>query len=117
MTTAIDSQILRSGTSRTAKFEGGDHGSQVSFFLVDNEPGQGPGLHVHPYSETWVIRSGEAEFTVGREKLRAGAGAIVVGPAGIPHKFVNIGAGRLELICIHANTAIVQDWVEEEAAA
>lgn len=117
MTTAIDSDILRSGTSRTAKFEGGGYGSQVSFFLVDNEPGQGPGLHVHPYSETWVIRSGEAEFTVGREKLRAGAGAIVIGPAGIPHKFVNIGPGRLELICIHANTAIVQDWVEEEAAA
>lgn len=117
MTTAIDSAILRSGTSRTARFEGAGYGSQVSFFLVDNEPGQGPGLHVHPYSETWVIRSGEAEFTVGRRKLRAGAGAIVVGPAGIPHKFVNTGPGRLELICIHANKAIVQDWVEEEAAA
>ena len=114
---AIDSDILRSGASRTARFEGGGYGSQASFFLVDNEPGQGPGLHVHPYSETWVIRSGEAEFTVGRETLRASAGAIVVGPAGIPHKFVNIGPGRLELICIHANTAIVQDWVEDEAAA
>lgn len=54
---------------------------------------------------------------MGGEKLRAGAGAIVVGPAGIPHKFVNIGPGRLELICIHANGAIVQDWVEDGVAA
>ena len=117
MMTMIDSETLRSGTSRTARFEGGEYGSQISFFLVDNEPGQGPGLHVHPYSETWVVRSGEAEFTVGTEKLRAGAGAVLVGPAGIPHKFVNVGPGRLELICIHAHEAIVQDWVAENAAA
>ncbi|MGO4173350.1 cupin domain-containing protein [Bosea sp. TAF32] len=113
----IDSNALRSGTSRTARFERGSYGSQVSFFLIDNEPGQGPGLHVHPYSETWVIRSGEAEFTLGTEKLRAGAGTIVVGPAGVPHKFVNIGTGRLELVCIHANEAIVQEWIDDDAAA
>ncbi|MGO4404211.1 cupin domain-containing protein [Bosea sp. RAF48] len=117
MATMIDSDILRSGASRTARFEGGGYGSQVSFFLVDNEPGQGPGLHVHPYSETWVVRAGEAEFTVGAERIRAKAGTIVVGPPGIPHKFVNIGTGRLELVCIHASEAIVQDWIGEDVAA
>ena len=48
--------------NRTVKFEGEDYGSNVSFFLIDNEPGEGPGLHVHPYPETWIVRGGEAEF-------------------------------------------------------
>lgn len=58
----------QAGESRTVRFEGRNYGGGVSFFLVDNEPGQGPGLHVHPYSETWIVRTGEAEFTVGDEK-------------------------------------------------
>jgi quercetin dioxygenase-like cupin family protein len=99
------------GQSRTVRFEGCDLGGQVSFFLVDNEPGQGPGLHVHPYSETWVVRKGEAEFTVGNDTTRACAGDIVVAAANVPHRFQNVGNGRLELVCIHASDTIVQDWV------
>ena len=49
--------------NRTLRFEGEDHGSGVSMFLVDNEPGEGPGLHRHPYSETWIVRSGRVRFT------------------------------------------------------
>jgi mannose-6-phosphate isomerase-like protein (cupin superfamily) len=116
MPNVIESAKLKAGQSRTVRFDGCEHGSQVSFFLVDNEPGQGPGLHVHPYTETWVVRAGEAEFTVGTDRVRAGAGAILVGPAGIPHKFVNVGPGRLEILCIHANDRIVQDFVEQQAA-
>ncbi|HEV7260630.1 MAG TPA: cupin domain-containing protein [Bosea sp. (in: a-proteobacteria)] len=117
MMNIVDSATLRSGTSGTVRFDGLDHGSQVSFFLVNNAPGEGPGLHVHPYPETWVVRSGEAEFTVGHQSVRAGAGAILIGPAGIPHKFVNLGPGRLELVCIHANDTIVQDFVPEPAVS
>ncbi|TKT75357.1 cupin domain-containing protein [Aquamicrobium sp. LC103] len=98
--------------NRTVRFEGRDHGSGVSFFLVDNEPGQGPRLHVHPYTETWIVQSGEAEFTVGTEKTRAFAGDIVVAGAGIPHKFRNVGSSRLEIVCIHANDHIVQEFLE-----
>ena len=105
------------GGSRTVRFEGQSHGSGVSFFLVDNDPGQGPPLHVHPYPETWVVRSGEAEFTVGADKTRAGVGDIVVGPPGIPHKFLNVGTGRLEVICIHASDTFIQDNVEDRSGA
>jgi mannose-6-phosphate isomerase-like protein (cupin superfamily) len=104
---------LPAASGRTVRFDGCDHGSGVSFFLVDNEPGQGPGLHVHAYSETWIVRAGEVEFTVGPDKARAGVGDIVVGPAGVPHKFRNVGSGRLELVCIHASDRIVQEWLEE----
>jgi mannose-6-phosphate isomerase-like protein (cupin superfamily) len=104
-------QEPRLGQSRTVRFEGRQLGGEVSLFLVDAEPGQGPALHVHPYSETWAVRKGEAEFTVGDEKLRAYAGDIVVVPANQPHRFENIGAERLEIVCIHANDTIVQHWV------
>jgi quercetin dioxygenase-like cupin family protein len=103
------------GQSRTVRFDGSDHGSQVSFFLVDNEPGQGPGLHVHPYSETWIVRRGEAEFTVGGQTTHASAGDIVVAAADVPHKFRNVGDGRLEMVCIHASDRIRQDFVQEQA--
>lgn len=101
--------------NRTVKFEGEDYGSNVSFFLIDNEPGEGPGLHVHPYPETWIVRGGEAEFTVGRDTVRAGVGDIIVCPARLPHRFENVGTGRLELVCIHASDRIIQDWVDAPA--
>jgi len=78
---------------------------------VDNEPGQGPALHVHPCSETWVVRKGEAEFTVGDARTRAFPGDIVVAAPNVPHRFENVGPGRLELVCIHANDTIVQTFV------
>jgi mannose-6-phosphate isomerase-like protein (cupin superfamily) len=99
------------GQSRTVRFEGRDYGGEVSFFLVDNEPGQGPALHVHPYSETWVVRKGEADFTAGDATTRAFPGDIIVVAANVPHRFENVGAGRLELVCIHASDSIVQEFV------
>lgn len=102
----------RPGQSRTVRFEGEPYGSGVSFFLIDNEPGQGPGLHVHPYPETWIVRKGEAEFTMGKQTTRAGAGDIVVVGPQTPHGFKNVGTGRLEIVCIHASSRFIQEWVE-----
>ena len=97
----------------TIKFEGEPHGSEISFFLVDNEPGAGPGLHRHPYSETWIVRAGKALFTADGEEIEGHPGDIlVVGPQ-TPHKFENIGTGRLELTCIHAAPRMIQEELEE----
>jgi mannose-6-phosphate isomerase-like protein (cupin superfamily) len=110
-------QFIRAGEqqrspSGTVTFEGEPHGSGVSFFLVNNEPGQGPDLHKHPYSETWIVRSGRARITADGEDIEAGPGDIaVVGPA-TPHKFKNMGSGRLEIICIHSSPRIIQEALE-----
>jgi quercetin dioxygenase-like cupin family protein len=100
------------GQSRTVRFEGRDFDGPVSLFLVDADPGRGSALHVHPYSETWVVRKGEAEFTVGDGRTRAYPGDIVVAAANIPHRFENVGTDRLELVCIHPNDTILQERVE-----
>ena len=97
--------------NRTILFEGGAFGAPVSIFLIDNEPGQGPALHVHPYTEMWIVRSGQARFTVGEETLDPNPGDIVVVNAETPHCFKNDGTTRLELTCIHASPEVIQSWV------
>ena len=113
----LSSDALPKGQSRTVRFEGHDYGAATSFFYVDNDPGQGPDLHVHPYPETWIVRAGKAEFDVDGRKLPAGPGDILVVEAGVPHGFKNVGDGRLEIFCIHPSDRIVQDWVEPRPAA
>ena len=96
----------------TLTFEGEEHGSGVSFFLVNSEPGAGPDLHTHPYSETWIVRSGKVAFTAAEQELEAGAGDIVVVGAETPHKFKNIGTDRLDIICIHASPTMITSWLK-----
>ena len=96
----------------TVTFEGEPHGSDVSMFLVNNEPGEGPDLHRHPYSETWIVRSGRARFTADGEDLEAGPGDILVVGPNTPHKFVNLGPGRLDLVCVHDSPRIIQEDLE-----
>jgi mannose-6-phosphate isomerase-like protein (cupin superfamily) len=96
----------------TVTFEGEAHGSGVSFFLVNNEPGAGPDLHRHPYSETWVVRSGKARVTADGEDIEAGPGDILVVTPGTPHKFKNAGTERLDIVCIHASPRIIQEELE-----
>ncbi|PWD51645.1 cupin domain-containing protein [Serinibacter arcticus] len=109
----IPAEALRVTGSRTLRFEGVDHGSGVSFFLVTNDPGQGPGLHRHPYSETWTVLEGEATIRTGERSVVATAGdTAVVGPD-TWHAFTNTGTGTLRIMCIHASPRMVQEnWGE-----
>ena len=68
-------------SERAARFEGADHGAQVSFFITTHERGAGPDLHRHPYEETFIVQGGEALFTIEDETIAAMAGQIVVVPA------------------------------------
>jgi mannose-6-phosphate isomerase-like protein (cupin superfamily) len=105
---------LTPSPNRTLRFEGADYGSGVSFFLVDAEAGQGPGLHRHPYSETWIVRSGSGVITADGESYEVGPGDIAVVGPDTPHKFVAVGSGRLELVCIHASPRMIQEELEDD---
>jgi mannose-6-phosphate isomerase-like protein (cupin superfamily) len=104
---------LQPSPGGTVTFEGDPHGSGVSFFLVDNEPGAGPDLHRHPYSETWIVRSGRARLTADGQDFEAGPGDIAVVGPNTPHKFKNVGTDRLEIVCIHASPRMIQEELEE----
>ncbi len=93
----------------TVAFEGRPYGGGISTFLVDFGQGEGPPLHRHPYSETWVVRAGRAAMIVGEEVSTVTAGDIIVVPADVPHRFVNIDASRLDMTCIHASDHFIQE--------
>jgi mannose-6-phosphate isomerase-like protein (cupin superfamily) len=113
MTRIIDiADLARGGTAY--EFEGHHYGDTgVSFIVVDAPPGNGPRLHRHPYEEVFVVQEGSATFTAGDEVIEAGAGKVVVVPAGVPHKFVNSGTGRLRQIDIHASERFITEWLED----
>ena len=71
----------------------------------------GPELHRHPYPEVFVLAKGRAEFEVGGARLVAGAGDIVIAPAGAPHRFRSIGTDRLQLTAIHTAPVMDTDWL------
>jgi mannose-6-phosphate isomerase-like protein (cupin superfamily) len=111
-------RVIRSGELQptpggTLRFEGESYGSGVSFFLVNNQPGKGPDLHTHPYSETWIVRSGKARITADGQDMEVSPGDIIVVTAETPHKFKNIGTDRLDIICIHASPRMIQVNLEE----
>jgi quercetin dioxygenase-like cupin family protein len=102
--------------SETAhRFEGYLYGdANVSFFLIDAPRGGGPGLHTHPYAEVFMVQEGEVPFTVGDAVVEATSGQILVVPAGVPHKYVNSGAGRARHIDIHTSRRMITEWLEED---
>jgi mannose-6-phosphate isomerase-like protein (cupin superfamily) len=77
------------------RFEGREYGSSVSFFIGTFREGTGPGLHTHPYDETFIVEAGSAVFTIGDETVELSAGQIEVVPAETPHKFVSGEGFRL----------------------
>ena len=109
----ITAESLVIGTGRTRRFIGREHGAGISYFFVDNEPGEGPDLHWHPYTETWVVLEGTARITIGDHQLLANAGDTATVPTGVWHGFKNAGEGRLKVLCIHASDVMIQTWADE----
>ena len=91
-------------------WEGGAHGAPITVIFHSSEgSGHGPKLHTHPYSETFIIQTGRALFVIGDQQHEAVAGQILICPAGVPHKYTNLGPRLLEAVNIHANgTSIIE---------
>lgn len=84
-----------------------DTGVTVLFFAT-GEIGGGARLHVHPYDEVFIVREGRALYTIGGRQIEAAAGDVLMAPAGVAHKFRNLGPGRLETTDIHLSDRWVQ---------
>ena len=88
-------------------------GSVTVLAYGTDKVGDGPRLHVHPYDETFIMIEGRARFYVGDATLDASQGDVVFGPAGVPHRFENIGQGRLQTIDIHHSPTWIQTDLED----
>ena len=87
--------------------------TEVSFIWVDMPPGGIVRLHKHPYKEIFIIQEGIATFTVDSTSLEAYAGQIIIVPAQVPHKFVNLSDRQLRQIDIHVNKEFITHWLED----
>jgi mannose-6-phosphate isomerase-like protein (cupin superfamily) len=104
--------IISTSQTETERIEGAEHGATISLILDYSDPGTGPRLHRHSYDETWVVIEGNVTFQAGDERETAGAGDVVIVPAGSPHKFTNQGPGRSRLVCIHASPIVIGESLE-----
>jgi mannose-6-phosphate isomerase-like protein (cupin superfamily) len=97
----------------TGRFEGHEHGAGVSFFVSRVPAGGGPGLHVHPYEETFVIHEGSATFVVGADTIEAEPEMIIVVPPATPHRFT-AGPDGLRSVNIHGNDRMIQENLPDD---
>jgi mannose-6-phosphate isomerase-like protein (cupin superfamily) len=86
--------------------------TNVSFIWVDMPPGGTIRLHKHPYEEIFIIQEGVATFTVDSAPLEAHVGQIIIVPAEVPHKFMNLSDKQLKQIDIHVNKQFITNWLE-----
>ena len=113
--TSIDEYlVVERDELRASELRGFDYGDvNVSLIFVDVGPGEGPRLHRHAYEEIFIMLDGQSRFTVGAHTVEARAGQISIVRAGVPHKFVNVGEGRLRQIDIHPSGTFVTEWLED----
>jgi mannose-6-phosphate isomerase-like protein (cupin superfamily) len=87
-------------------------GIPACVIFVNAEPGRGPSLHQHPYTELFFVLEGEATFSDGADERVIGAGEVVIVPPEQPHAFVNSGQSTLRQIDVHLSPRFVTDWLE-----
>ena len=104
--------VINTQNIQTGSIKGIDHGATISLILDHSEPGHGPRLHRHPYDETWVVIEGNLTFHLADGRLDIGPGDIVIAPPEVPHKFINRGPGRSNMVCIHASPTMITEWLE-----
>jgi quercetin dioxygenase-like cupin family protein len=100
------------GSDEARDFVGRDHGAELTLILVDAPSGHGPVLHRHPYEEIFVVYGGTGTFFVDGSQVQAGAGDVVLAPAGTAHRFINSGRDRLRLTAIHHAPQFTTEWLE-----
>ena len=96
------------------EFQGLQHqDTNVSFIWVDMPPGGTIRLHKHPYQEIFIIQEGVATFMVDSVTLDARAGQVIIVPADVPHKFMNLSDKQLKQIDIHVSRQFVTYWMDD----
>jgi quercetin dioxygenase-like cupin family protein len=103
---------LTPANGSVATFQGGEHGADVSFFVVAMRSGEGPKRHRHAYEETFLLLEGEVRLvTDGTTRTLAG-GSIAVIPAGMWHQFTVTSEQPARMVTVHPVPRIVTEWAD-----
>jgi mannose-6-phosphate isomerase-like protein (cupin superfamily) len=88
--------------------------TDISMFITRTPPGRAVELHVHPYSETFLLLEGQGRWTRGDEAIEVRPEQMVVVPPDTPHGFRNVGDEPLLVVSVHDNGTVVQDWLGKD---
>jgi mannose-6-phosphate isomerase-like protein (cupin superfamily) len=91
-------------------------GVGISVFVVRTPPGKAVDIHVHPYSETFVLLEGSGRWTAGDDIVELGPNQMLVVPPETPHGFRNTGEGSLLVVSVHESGALEQTFLGREPA-
>jgi mannose-6-phosphate isomerase-like protein (cupin superfamily) len=107
--------LKRSPTA--ALFEGRPNaGIDISMFVVRTPPGKCVELHVHPYSETFVLLEGRGRWTAGDDVVELEPEQMLVVPPETAHGFRNIGEEPLLVVSVHESGTLEQTFLGREPA-
>lgn len=100
-----------------ALFEGGPRsGLATTIFVVRTPPGGVVGLHVHPYSETFVLLAGQGRWTAGDSVVDLAPNQLLVVPPNMPHGFRNTGDEPFLLVSVHESPTLEQTFSGNDPA-
>jgi mannose-6-phosphate isomerase-like protein (cupin superfamily) len=91
-------------------------GVGISVFVVRTPPGNGVGLHVHPYAETFVLLEGTGRWTAGDYVVELQPNQMLVVPPETPHGFQNTGDRPLLVVSVHESGTLEQTFLEHDPA-
>ena len=104
-------------SSTAALFEGKERaGIDITMFVVRTPPGKFVELHVHPYSETFVLLEGSGRWTAGETVTELSPNQMLVVPADTPHGFRNVGDVPLLVVTVHESGTLEQTFLGKEPA-
>src|SRR5205085_5567421 len=86
-------------------------GIGISVFVVRTPPGKSVELHVHPYSETFVLLEGSGRWTAGDEVVELRPNQMLVVPPETPHGFRNTGEQSLLVVSVHESGTLEQTFL------
>ena len=114
----FDLDALRFNDSATAfLFEGRKRaGIDISMFVVRTPPGGSVEMHIHPYSETFLLLEGEGRWTAGDAVVELRPNSMLVVPPETPHGFRNIGDTPLLVVSVHESGVLKQTFIGIEPA-
>lgn len=72
--------------------------------FTEFEPGAALGFHHHDCDESVVVIEGSARFELEKAAHELAAGDATLVPAGVPHRFVNAGPGRMRLLFVYGSS-------------
>jgi quercetin dioxygenase-like cupin family protein len=87
---------------------GARHSSVV---VIELEPGKALGEHTDSPEEVLLVLEGEVEFTVGRERARAGRGVLAVVPPMVPHNIRNVRNATARVVGFFPSPTVVSTFV------